>query len=137
VHDHTAITARCEQHLADLRATFAVPDRWHIAIRVVCPDELPHAYAGVRWEYRPYRQYLIRVRCDASPTEARWHIAHELLELILDEYGDFCNQQIESRHGKALQELLQQRHAEVRDSVVEWILHIVLPEGRPASLMPQ
>ncbi len=78
----------------------------------------------------------MRICCTGYEEKLEWTIAHELLEAILAPYAEFTEGLLVEQRRKSQIQLLNERHQEIRDEVIEWMLAIMLPEKRP-GIHPQ
>lgn len=142
IHDHRALETRVQQLLAFYRKKFLIPPRWRIDVAVCCPDYweqregvLPPS-GSMSWEYLANAQYRMRICCTGYEDKLEWTIAHELLEAIMAPYAEFAEGLLVEQRRKSHIQLLNERHQEIRDEVIEWMLAIMLPEKRP-DIHPQ
>lgn len=130
-HDHKVQQEILAVVLDDLRRRLAIPTTYRIDLRVVCPRQMPEAYAATSWSYLPSRAYTIRIHCNLDEDEAQWALAHELLEIITGDLAHFTNEELNRHRAQALRNYLDIRHRELRDEMIEWLCHIILKHPRP------
>jgi hypothetical protein len=134
-HDHQVRLAALMPELASLRTLLKVPERWSVDLELRCPEDMPDAYGRLHYDYLPNSQFQILLHCSLDEAEARYVLAHELLEAVLAEYGEFCLEQIEARSPKQLTTYLAVRHIHLRNELIEWLLPLILGTPRPSTLL--
>lgn len=133
---HRLLHEIVSRHLGHYRAKFLIPPRWNIEVLIMCADEHTTndagAQASMSWEVLCNAQYRLRVWCDIEDEDVEWAVMHELLEAITAPYADLCCGLILETKGSTGRKLAkQERHREIRDEIVEWMLDILAPEKRP------
>lgn len=126
-----------EGYLTKLRAKLLIPERWRIRIVCMCEDEMPEAYGYACWDYLQDRDYTMLLLCSLSDEQARYIIAHELLEIATSDYAEFTVKQIDSSLEGELRKKTHEAHANVRNEVIQWLLPLIFGIERPLSLAPR
>lgn len=136
-HDHTDIEQKVKSLVAFYRKKLLIPPRWQIDVVVSCPEfwgrsdgALP-PNGSIVWEYLPNRNYRMRICCTLADDRLEYTVAHELLEALTADYADLVETLLAGERNKRLVETLDERHREIRDEIIEWMLAIIMPEKRP------
>jgi hypothetical protein len=136
---HRDLDEQVARLLGRYREKFLIPPRWKIDTVILCPDQMakehddnPGVMASMTWEFLPNAHYRLRVRCDLDATDLEWCIMHELLEALTAPYADLMVDTINALPGSYRTKLhIRDRHHEIRDEIIEWMLDIIAPEKRP------
>lgn len=117
-----------QTHLDDLVLHWGFPPGTHIYLEVVTPDELPDAYAAVRWTNQATHQYHLLLRCDALPYAA-WLLRHELLEILLGDYATLLETTLTA--DQLADPVFDTWHRLIRDRCINHLLAVFAPTLRP------
>ena len=125
-----------QQALTKWRHKLLIPPNWQIDLLVLPADEMEGTLGRCSWGHIPNAEYRIRVRQDLTPEELDCTMAHELLEALMASYAGFVEEHVFAKQlgNKGLLRYLVKQHAEIRDTIIEHMLCVLIGQKRPMRI---